>query len=87
MQTKETNAMSFTARLKAQAARAMERLRALGARDIKVNGIRAMYIPGNVNMCASWSPDSYGEFIASRKRSQKHFLRANHLGRFRKGRH
>lgn len=84
MQTKTIQ--NYVQRVNKQIAKAMERLRKLGAREITERGVRTLYIPGNVNMCASFSPDSYGEFVASRKRTHKHYLRANHLGKFRKGR-
>lgn len=83
---KESNTKNFAERIKAQMARAMERLRQLGAKQIMIGEIRALYIPGNVNISAPFSPDSYGEYIASRKRTHKHYLRTNHLGKFRKGR-
>lgn len=85
MQKKEQNPQVFARRLAAQMERAMERLRALGARMVKDNGRQMMYVPGDVCLRAAFSVEMYGETVATRKRRHKRHLRRNSLGKFRKG--
>ena len=85
MQKKEANAKAYAARMVEQFKKAMERLRKLGARMMEDRGRRVMYVPGNVCLCSSYPVDMFGTSVAANSRSHKQHLRANHLGKFRKG--
>lgn len=85
MKKKEANAKAYAARMMEQFKKAMEKLRQLGARVINEQGIRKMYVPGNVCLCSSYPVDMFGTSVAANSRSHKQHLRANHLGKFRKG--
>ena len=85
MQKKEANAKAYAARMMEQFRGAMERLRKLGARMMEDRGRRVMYVPGNVCLCSSYPIDMFGTSVAANSRSHKQHLRANHLGKFRKG--
>ena len=85
MQKKEANAKAYAARMVEQFKKSMERLRKLGARMMEDRGRRVMYVPRNVFLCSSYPVDMYGTSIAANSRSHKQHLRANHLGKFRKG--
>ena len=77
---------NYAMRANEMAQKAMQRLRELGAKSIKTrSGVDAMYLPGNVNISHSYPVDMYGTHYAANGRRQKKFLRANHLGKFRKG--
>lgn len=52
---------------------------------ISDRGRRMMYVPGNVSLCSSYPVDMFGTSVAANSRSHKQHLRANHLGKFRKG--
>ena len=85
MQKKEENAKAYAARMVEQFKKSMERLRKLCAHMISDRGRRMMYVPGNVILCSSYPVDMYGTSVAANSRSHKQHLRANHLGKFRKG--
>lgn len=85
MQKKEANAKAYATRMVEQFKISMERLRKLGARMMEDRGRRMMYVPGNVSLFSSYPVDMYGTCVAANSRSHKQHLRANHLGKFRKG--
>ena len=59
-------------------AKAIARLRKLGAREIEIrNGVKGLYIPGNVNVRNIMDVKTYGMYVAANKRTHKHYLRHN----------
>lgn len=76
---------NYAKRASEQIVRAIQRLKALGAKQIVENGIKKMYLPGNVCIKHAYPVDMYGAHFAANGRRQKAYLRANHLGKFRKG--
>lgn len=55
-----------------QAKRAIERLRAAGAKEIRENGVNKLYVPGGYRLNEPIPVDTYGQYYANRKRTFKH---------------
>ena len=75
----------YAMRANEMAQKAIARLKSLGAKQIVVNGVKGMYLPGNVRINYSYPVDMYGTHFAANGRRQKSFLRKHNLGKFRKG--
>lgn len=59
-------------------AKAIASLRKLGAREIEIrNGVKGLYIPGDVNVRNILDVKTYGMYVAANKRTHKHYLRHN----------
>ena len=62
----------------ARITRAIQHLRDLGAREIEIrNGVKGLYIPGDVNVRNIMDVKTYGMYVAAKKRTHKHYLRHN----------
>ena len=48
------------------------------AQEIEIrNGVKGLYIPGNVNVRNIMDVKTYGMYVAANKRTHKHYLRHN----------
>lgn len=74
----EMKIQSHQPKLLERIAKALARLRRLGAREIEIReGVSGLYIPGDVNVRNIMDVKTYGMYVAANKRTHKHYLRHN----------